>query len=248
MGNRSRLGIVSATLALLPTLAACSGSSTTAPDASASTSQSTSASPSASPTGLYDENLSHHPTTYGTLAPGFVATDSPPPPEGTFTPAPGSWSEVHPPKGYRVQLVAAAHDRQAAVTVAAVRSWARAESVDLSVIKVAKPADNLQDLSTAMKAEPDLLVSAGDSLVDAMALVTASAPGIRFLILGGELAEPTQNVTAVDWAGASYRGEGLGTAPTHDPASFTPERTGRAIRAGVAAVLTNWVNTVVWLS
>lgn len=248
MGPRPRLAVTLAALALLPAIAACSGASGTAsPDAAAARSAGTSATPSASPTGTYDEDLSHHPTTYGTLAPGFVSTSSPPAPEGTFTPAPGSWSGVHPPQGYRVELVTAAHDPEAAVTAASVRSWATAESVDLTVIEVAKPADNLADLSTAMRAEPDLLISAGDSLVDAMALVTASAPHLRFLVLGGELAEPTSNVTAVDWAGASFRGEGLGEAPTHDPASFTPERTGRAVRAGVAAVLTNWVNTVVWL-
>jgi hypothetical protein len=115
------------------------------------------------------------------------------------------------------------------------------------VIEVDRPADNLADLTTAIQAEPDLIVSAGDTLVDAMALVTASAPERRFLILGGEIAEPTFNVTAVDWVGAGFRGEGLARPHTYDPASFTPERADRAVRAGVAAVLTNWSGFVVWI-
>jgi hypothetical protein len=205
--------------------------------------------PSATPTdGVYDPNLSHHPTTYGTVGPGYPEPSDPPPPAGTFTPSPGAWTDVHPPDGFRLSVVAAAADPQAAVLVAAVRSWASEESVDVDVIDVDRPADNLADLSTAIRAEPDLIVSAGDSLIDAMALVTASAPRQRFLILGGEIPEPTVNVTAVDWLGAGFRGEGLGLPTTHDPASFTPERADRAIRAGVAAELTNWSGFVVWIS
>jgi hypothetical protein len=197
---------------------------------------------------VYDENLSQHPSTYGTVGPGYPDPTDPPPPAGTFTPSTDAWADVHPPDEFRVTMVAAATDPQAAVVVAAVRSWAADESVDLDVIEVDRPADNLADLATAIRAAPDLIVSVGDSLVDAMALVTASAPERRFLILGGEIAEPTVNVTAVDWVGAGFRGEGLGQAPTYDPASFTPERADRAIRAGVAAVLTNWSGFVVWLS
>ncbi|GHJ37198.1 hypothetical protein [Streptomyces sp. TS71-3] len=43
--------------------------------------------------------------------------------------------------------------------------------------------------------------------------------------------------SAAGWTGASFRGEGLGMSATYDPATFTPERAGRAVRAGVAAVL-----------
>jgi hypothetical protein len=197
---------------------------------------------------VYDENLSHHPTTHGTVGPGYPDPSDPPPPAGTFTPSPDAWTDVHPPSGFRVTLVAAAKDPQVAVVVDALRSWAVDESVELSVVEVDRPADNLADLSTAIRAQPDLIVSAGDTLIDAMALVTASAPERRFLIVGGEIAEPTANVTAVDWVGAGFRGEGLGQAPTYDPASFTPERADRAIRAGVAAVLTNWSGFVVWIS
>lgn len=62
-----------------------------------------------------------------------------------------------------------------------------------------------------------------------------------------ELAEPTANVTAADWPGASFRGEGLGMPSTYDPASFTPDRAAAAVRAGVASVLNGVTGRVIWL-
>jgi hypothetical protein len=66
-------------------------------------------------------------------------------------------------------------------------------------------------------------------------------------VVGAELAEPTANVTAADRTGASFRGEGLGMSSTYDPATFTSERAGRAVRAGVAAVLNGLTGIVIWL-
>ena len=78
-------------------------------------------------------------------------------------------------------------------------------------------------------------------------MVTANHLDQQFLVVGAELAEPTHNVTAADWTGASFRGEGLGTSSTYDPASFTPERARDAVRAGVAAVLSGLTGIVIWL-
>jgi hypothetical protein len=78
-------------------------------------------------------------------------------------------------------------------------------------------------------------------------VVTASHPTQPFLVVGAELAEPTHNVTAVDWPGASFRGEGLGASSTYDAASFTTPRCDAAIRAGTAAGLTGLTGIVVWL-
>jgi hypothetical protein len=61
------------------------------------------------------------------------------------------------------------------------------------------------------------------------------------------VAEPTVNVTAADWIGASFRGEGLGMPDAYDPATFTHERAARAIRAGVAAVLNGITGIVIRL-
>jgi len=110
-------------------------------------------------------------------------------------------------------------------------------------------SDQLVDrIDEAIGLAPDLVISAGNHLVDPLALASANHLEQQFLVVGAELAEPTQNVTAADWAGASFRGEGLGQSSTYDPASFTPERAVRAVRAGVAAVLTNLTGIVLWLS
>jgi hypothetical protein len=61
------------------------------------------------------------------------------------------------------------------------------------------------------------------------------------------VAEPTHNVTAADWTGASFRGEGLGMPDAYDPATFTHERATRAVRAGVAAVLNRITGIVIRL-
>ena len=54
-------------------------------------------------------------------------------------------------------------------------------------------------------------------------------------------------MTAADWPGASFRGEGLGMPDSYDPATFTGERAGRAVRAGVAAVLHGLTGIVIRL-
>ena len=98
-----------------------------------------------------------------------------------------------------------------------------------------------------MDLAPDLVICAGNDLVDPLALVTANHLDQQFLVLGAELAEPTYNVTAADWPGAAFRGEGLGMPSAYDPATFTPERAARAVRAGVAAVLNGLTGIVIRL-
>lgn len=186
------------------------------------------------------------PTPVGSLGPGFLAPSASPAPESTITPAPGSWSGVHPPEGYRVVLLTVGDDAPTKALVTAVNSWARSEKADLRTV-VASAHDPIASISEAIKLRPDLIVSAGDSLVDPLAIVTASHLDQQFLVVGAELAEPTANVTATDWAGASFRGEGLGSASTYDAASFTAERCDNAVRAGVAAVLHKVTGVIVWL-
>ncbi|WP_432829768.1 hypothetical protein [Dactylosporangium sp. CA-092794] len=186
------------------------------------------------------------PTAMGSVGPGFVDPGSSPTPEGTITPAPGSWNGVHPGSGYRVVLLTAGTDDPTRALVKAVQDWAAAERVDLRTVTA--PANDLvSGITEAIDLHPDLIVSAGNTLVDPLAVVTASHLSQQFLVVGAELAEPTANVTAADWSGASYRGEGLGMSSTYDAASFTPQRCEAAIRAGAAAVLTGWTGIVLWL-
>ncbi|MEU4289728.1 hypothetical protein AB0E63_16005 [Kribbella sp. NPDC026596] len=185
------------------------------------------------------------PTPVGTLGPGFVDPAAPPTPEATITPSPGSWDGVHPAKGYRVVLLTAGDDPQTKTLVTAVRDWASTEKVSLKTVEA--PSDYLAKIAEAINLKPDLIISAGNALVDPLSLVTASHLDQHFLVIGAELAEPTTNVTAATWPGASYRGEGLGTSTAYDPNSFTLARAAAALRAGAASVLSGHTGIVVWL-
>ena len=188
------------------------------------------------------------PTAVGALGAGFVDPTAPPAPEATVTPRPGSWDDVHPSKGYRVVLLTAGKDPQTRTLVNAVRDWAEEENVSLRTVTATKPDQFVPSISKAMELAPDLIISAGNDLIDPLTLVSANHLDQQFLVVGAELAEPTANVTAADWTGASFRGEGLGMSSTYDPATFTPERSGRAVRAGVAAVLHDLTGIVLWLA
>ncbi|MDX6264235.1 MAG: hypothetical protein QOH84_5923, partial [Kribbellaceae bacterium] len=114
-------------------------------------------------------------------------------------------------------------------------------------VKVTAADDHIARIGEAMDLHPDLIVAAGNNLVDPLAMVTPNHLDQQFLVVGAELAEPTGNVTAADWTGASFRGEGLGASSTYDPTTFTPTRAAAAIRAGVASVLSGWSGIVLWL-
>ncbi|WP_410810776.1 hypothetical protein [Micromonospora sp. 067-2] len=187
------------------------------------------------------------PAAVGSLGPGFLDPSAKPAPEDTIKPRPGSWAGVHPSKDYRVVLLTVGDDRPTKALVTAIEGWADDEHVDVRKVVVGDSHDALASITRALEMNPDLIVTAGNDLVDPLALVTPNHLDQRFLVVGAELAEPTHNVTAVDWSGASFRGEGLGMSSTYDPDSFTAERCAAAVRAGVAAVLTDLTGIVIWV-
>jgi hypothetical protein len=184
----------------------------------------------------------------GTLGADFVDPENPPAPEATVNPAPGSWDDVAPPSGYRVVLLSPADPSTETETLMdAVGSWADAEDVTVVPVVAETVDDRLSSVATAIAKRSDLVISVGDEMVDPIAAMSASALHQQFLVLGAEIAEPTSNVTAADWTGAGFRGEGLGVSSHHDPSTFTDERAGRALRAGVAATLNDLSGIVVWV-
>lgn len=184
------------------------------------------------------------PSAVGGLGAGFSPSLTPAP-EATITPAPGSWDAVRPSPGYRVVLVTTNEDDATRALVSAIQQWASSERADLRTLTV--QGDPVREIDQAIGMHPDLVLGAGNGLVDALALVTASNLQQKFLVVGAEIAEPTYNVTAVGWTGASFRGEGLNASSAYDPATFTPQRCATAVRAGVASVLTDLTGIVVWL-
>jgi hypothetical protein len=186
------------------------------------------------------------PQPVGALAPGFADATAPPAPGATITPRPGSWDSVHPPAGYRVVLLTAGDDAATATLSTAVTEWAAAEHVSLKKVTVTEPDRAIDGIVEAMELGPDLILSAGAGLVDPLAVVTASHLDRQFLIVGAQLPEPTGNVTAAIWHGASSRGSEIGDSSTsNDPDAVTPERADAAVRAGVASVLSDLTGIVI---
>lgn len=184
----------------------------------------------------------------GTLAPGFTDAAAPPAPGATITPRPGSWDSVHPPQGYRVVLLTAGDDAATTTLSTAVTDWATAEDVSLKTVTVPEPTRAIDGIVEAMELGPDLIVSAGAELVDPLAVVTASHLDRQFLIVGAQLPEPTGNVTAAIWHGASSRGSEAAKSPmSSDPDAVTSEQAAAAVRAGVASVLSDITGIVIWL-
>ena len=154
-----------------------------------------------------------------------------------------------PPQGYRVVLLTSGVADAAASTLAsAVTQWAAAEGVSLKTVTVTTPARAIDAIVEAMDLGPDLIVSTGAEFVDPLAVVSASHLDRQFLIVGAQLPEPTGNVTAAVWEGASSRGsEVADTSTSSDPDAVTPEQADAAVRAGVASVLSDLTGIVIWL-
>ena len=171
------------------------------------------------------------------LGAGFLGSNPTPSPEATVSPQRGSWDGVEPPTGYRVVLIPAGDDAQMTTVATAVTGWARAAGVDLDIEHAAHDDEVEDQINAAVLQQPDLVIGAGDAVVDVFTLLTPQHLDQRFLVIGVELPEPTENVSSVIWPGAAYRGSGVGTSGDIDPASFTPERADEAVKAGVASVL-----------
>lgn len=193
----------------------------------------------------------------GELDPAFHAPDA----NGYYssqviTPDPETWTKVRPSADYRVLLLAVGKDRstavdpQVAILVAAVRKWATEEGrVKLKVRYLSDSTSFIEGLDDAAKNDnADLIITADNSLVEPVAVVSANHAGYdpqQFLVLGAEVAEPTRNIAATDWFGSAYIGEGLEVSDFYDPAAVTAPRAYAALRAGVAAVLSGYTSVIV---
>ncbi len=167
---------------------------------------------------------------------------------GTISPSPGTWDDVRPPEGYRVVLLAAGDEPATSTLTTAVTRWADSEDVSLKIVTVDGPEQAVDGIVEAMELGPDLIVSAGNDVIDALAVVTANHLDRQFLVLGAQLPEPTANVTAAIWPGAASRGSEVpGTDPSLDADAVTPDRADAGIRAGVASVLSGWTGFVIQL-
>lgn len=197
------------------------------------------------------------PQAEGQLDPGFGAPDV----TGYYSsqlvkPAPETWTRVRPSSAYRVLLLAdgkddhTPRDPQVAILVDAVQKWAQEEDrVKLKIRYLSDPHTYTDGIDKAASGDnADLIVTAGNSLVDPVAAISANYAGEnpqQFLVLGAEVAEPTNNIAASDWTGSAYLGEGLPQEHYYDPASVTAPRAHAALRAGAAAILSGYRSLIV---
>ena len=205
-----------------------------------------------------DWSSSHEaPHAEGQLDPGFHAPDV----DAYYAsqainPDPETWSKVRPSSDYRVLLLATgkddhtAYDPQVAILVTAVKKWADDESrVKLKIRYLSDSEHFIQSIDdAAIHDNADLIITAGNSLVEPVAVVSANHAGYdpqQFLVLGAEVAEPTTNIAATDWDGSAYIGEGLDQSLYYDPGAVTAPRAYAALRAGTAAVLSGYTSVIV---
>lgn len=174
----------------------------------------------------------------GSLPAAFLAPDASPSPAATITPQPDSWVGADAEAGYRVVLLEADYDPASEALADGVRQWAEERGASVKSIRPASPDDEISSITEAMGLHADLIVSASPALVDALALVTASHLEEQFLLIGAQLPEPTANVTAAVWPGASTRGSEVANPADADVAdSYTASAAERAASAGVTAVV-----------
>lgn len=154
-------------------------------------------------------------------------------PGATLAPA-GVASEQPLPQGLRIVLITTG--AVSGPVSAGVTDWA--EATRAVVQQLPSAPDRMDaDLLLALDEAPDLIVAAGAEVVDLIAFQSPQYLEQPFLLLGGQLAEPTANVTAVIWPGADFRGAGGDDLAGLDPATFTPDRITRALDAGTRTVL-----------
>lgn len=197
------------------------------------------------------------PLAEGSLAAGFHAPDLDTYYSGqVIEPDPETWTAVRPSSDYRVVVLADGNDAssprdpQVEILVRAVERWASEEQrVELTVEYLSDPHAYIDEIDrAAMSGDADLIVTAGNSLVDPVAVVSANYAGEdpqQFMVLGAEVAEPTHNIAASDWQGSAYLGEGVTESDYYDPAAVTAPRAYAALRAGAAAVLSGYTGVIV---
>jgi hypothetical protein len=126
----------------------------------------------------------------------------------------------------------------AVVLLEAARGLAARSGAELIELSAETPdeAGVAQAFANALAGEPDVVVGLGEGTVDVFSFETAQWLDQQFLIVGAQLAEPTANVTAVIWDGATSRGSAASADGALDASALTSEIAGTAMATGVEQV------------
>ncbi len=118
----------------------------------------------------------------------------------------------------------------------------------IELFEAASEADVESAFASALDTQPDLLVGLGADVVDVFSFETPKQLSQQFLVLGAQLAEPTANVTAVVWDGATSRGSGASADGPLDGAPPSDRLAGDAAVAGLASISDGVTGVVVEVS
>lgn len=148
-------------------------------------------------------------------------------------PAPGRTIEATPSSvmdlaGYRIAVVVP--DGSGAL-LAAAREFAERSGAELLEFAAPAASDDPvgEALAKAVGSGADVVVGLGEGVVGVFDFETGKILDQQVLVVGGQLAEPTENVTAVIWPGATAR------EPADDE-SVTVARGMDALATGIASI------------
>lgn len=169
-------------------------------------------------------------------------------------PVPGRTMQVSPPadlgnlRGVRIATVVPDGGSASRALQEALRAFAHQHGLIVEEF-VAEDGGGVDSaLAGALATEPHVVVGLGEGAVDAIAYASSQYLDQDFLLLGAQSAEPTANVTAVIWDGATSRGSGAPADDVSDEASVTNARATEAISSGLGSVLTGVSGIVLHLS
>lgn len=121
-----------------------------------------------------------------------------------------------PLAGQRIEVVVAGYDSPDAQLTVANVLVEQAAGAQVDVRTASTPAEANRLLDTAVDSGPLAVVVIGPALIGSADLLSAQALDQRFVVLGGQMAEPTDNVQAVVWPGADGRAALAGETRTFD--------------------------------
>lgn len=176
--------------------------------------------------------------------PAPVASSSAAGESAVVLPEPGRTIEVEPVSaptewtGLRLAVVVPVGSPSADRLRKAVSDAASARGASVEEIVAAAPG--IDALGAAFEAavatDPDLVVGLGGAASDVFGFETPKHLDRQFLIVGAQVAEPTANVTAVIWEGATSRGSSAAADGALEDDASTLSRGEEALAAGVESV------------
>jgi hypothetical protein len=166
-------------------------------------------------------------------APTPTAAAIVPEPGRTIAATPG---EVGSLAGYRIIAISGSDDDATARMLDGVTRFAEERQADLEVQTAADPEALDAAFEAAVAAAPDVIVGLGEPVVDLFSFESPQRLEQQFLLIGAQAAEPTANMTAVVWSGATSRGSAASADGALDADSVTDARVNEALAAGIASI------------